>query len=99
MKDQIVNLNTLDLRGITPSLVDTRVRALKKRVFTDDQIRYLNSLSTKELLHRIIMGDVLISLLYHPEMLNMTQEKADMISSNLRFQQDFIREIIKGRKQ
>lgn len=97
MRNQIVSLQTLDLRGITPAIVDTPLRALKKRVFTEDEITYLNSRPTIELYHRIRMGDNLIKLLYRPEMLNMTQSRADAISSNLRYQQDFIKEIIKAR--
>lgn len=93
----IVGLKTLDIRAKLPTL-DTPERAIKKRVFTENEWSYLNSRSTAELHHRVRMGDHLIELLYRPEMLNMTQTQAHVISSNLRYQQDAIREIIKARE-
>lgn len=95
----VINLRTLDLRGKVsgPALVDGAVRALKKRVFTEDEWNFLNTRSTADLQHRIRQGDIIIRMLYRPEMMNMSQARADEISSNLRFQQDEIREIIKKR--
>lgn len=97
MKDQIIGLKTLDLRSSLPKLIDTPLKASKKRVFTEDEWEFLNTRPTKELWFRIRRGDFLIRLLHSPEMLNMTPAQASMISSNLRFQQDAIMEIIKSR--
>lgn len=98
MKDQVIGLSTLSIKATSPTLLDTPQRALKRRVFTEEEWGYLNSRPTVELYYRISQGDLLIRLLYRPEMLNMSQAKADMISSNLRYQQDAIREIIKSRE-
>lgn len=97
----IVGLNTLDLRARAarpgPDVVDVAVRAHKKRVFTEDEWNFLNTCPTLDLQHRIRQGDLLIGLLSRPEMLNMTADRANEISSNLRFQQDAIGDIIKHR--
>lgn len=96
-KAQVIGLNTLSLRATSPTLLDTPQRALKRRVFTEDEWNFLNSLPTAELYYRIGKGDQLIHLLSRPEMMNMDSQKAAMITSNLRYQQDAIREIIESR--
>lgn len=93
----VVLLKTIDLRGSAPKVVDTPIRSFKRRVFTEDQWKFLNTLSTKDLRKRWTRGGQLIGLLEHPAMMNMTQAQADMISSNLRYQRDAIMEIIEGR--
>lgn len=100
-KPVVVGLKTLDLKGVAvgtgPSWLDTGIRPNKKRVFTEDQWRFLNTRPDEDLLGRIKQGDFLISLLESPQMLNMTPKLAAMVASNLRYQQDAIREIIKKR--
>lgn len=102
-KNQVVGLHTLNLRGQVagfgtgPVLLDTAVRAYKKRVFTDEQWAFLQQQSTADLQYRIGQGDLLIGLLSRPEMMNMVKGEADRIASNLRFQQDAIRQIIRAR--
>jgi hypothetical protein len=96
-KAQIIGLNTLSLRATSPTLLDTPQRALKRRVFTEDEWNFLNTRPTKELHYRIYKGDLLIDLLNRPEMMNMASQKAAEITSNLRYQQDAIREIIESR--
>ena len=97
----VVGLKTLRVSGDASGLnyVDLAVRAHKKRVFTDDEWKYLQSRPTAELHYRIAQGDFLIALLARPEMLNMTPTSAAKIQSNLRFQQDAIREIITARSK
>jgi hypothetical protein len=102
--DQVVGLQTLTLRGQVmavgsrpPVLVDTAVRAYKKRVFTDEQWAYLNTRSTVDLQHRIRQGFLLIWLLRRPEMMNMVKGEADRVSSNLCYQIEAICQIIKSR--
>lgn len=99
--NQVIGLRTLTLRGRAvstgPVLVDTAVRAFKRRVFTDEQWAYLNQQSTADLEHRIQQGNLLIGMLSRPEMMNMVKGEADRISSNLRYQQDAIRQIISSR--
>lgn len=99
MPDIVIGLKTLDLNAVTAPMLDTRLRPHRKRVFTEDEWNFLNTRPTAELQARVACGDTLIKLLYRPEMLNMTQRQADALSSNLRFQQDAIREIIKARKE
>ena len=104
-KHVVVGLKTLELRGEVlrqaqdtgPSFLSTGLRPRKKRVFTEDEWRFLNSLPDEDLMARIGQGDRLIELLHRPEMLNMTQGLAAKVASNLRYQQDAIREIIKKR--
>jgi hypothetical protein len=98
-EDIIIGLRTLELVAVSPKFVDTPERAFKRRVFTDDEWRYLNSRPTAELHARIALGSRLISLMYRPELLNMDQRQAAQLSSNLRYQQDAIREIIKARNE
>lgn len=99
-KNQIVGLNTLNLRSVVaPAGKNTRIRPTKKRVFTDDEVHYLNTLSDLELMGRIKQGYRLIDLLQRPEMMNMNKAKADATASNLRFQIDFIHQILKTRKE
>lgn len=98
MSGMVVSLKTISLNTTMPTFMDTPQRAIKRRVFTEDEWRYLNTRSTKELLWRIRYGDTMIKLLYRPELINMTAKEADMLSSNLRYQQDAIREIIKTRE-
>lgn len=99
MNDIVIGLRTLELVSTTPSFVSTPQRADKKRVFTEDEWKYLNSLPTEELEHRIAYGNTLICMMYRPELLNMTSKQADALSSNLRYQQDAIRSIIAHRKE
>lgn len=97
-RDVVIGLKTIAMRGAAVQPVtSTPARPLKRRVFTDAQWSYLYTLSTDELKRRISQGLVLIGLLYRPEMLNMTQPQADMISSNLRYQIDAIQAIIDTR--
>lgn len=93
-KAQIVGLNTLKLQ----STINTVIRPHKKRVFTEDEWNFLNRQTTEDLKWRISQGDLIINLLKRPEMLNMTPAQAAMISSNLKFQQEAIREIIRSRQ-
>lgn len=98
MKNQIVGLNTLNLRAERGSTVkSTAIRPHKKRVFSEAEYAYLHALDTEELYRRIAVGNQLIALLHRPEMMNMTAGKAAQTASNLRFQQDAIRQIIAGR--
>ena len=97
-KPVVIGLKTLDMQMTTgPRLVDTAIRADKKRVFTEDEWKKLNKMSTAILKQKILTGDFLINILSRPEMMNMTPQQANMISSNLKFQQDAIREIIDSR--
>ena len=102
MKDQVVGLKTLKLHSQAistgPAFMNTPARAKKRRVFTEDEWRYLNTRPTMELSQRIAYGQQLIGLLYRPEMLNMTPQKAAMISSNLRYQIEAIQQIIDSRR-
>ena len=97
-EDIIVSLKTLELVSTTPKFTDTPQRAFKKRVFTEDQWRYLNTRATEELEKRIELGNLWITLIYLPSNLNVNQAEAHALSSNIRFQQDAIREIIESRK-
>ena len=98
-KAQIVGLKTLDLRGVlSPMSRHTPHRAHKKRVFTEDEWRFLHTRTDEDLARRILQGDNLIALLNRPEMVNMVAGEAARIASNLRYQQDAIREILKGRQ-
>lgn len=97
---QVIGLNTLKLSGtavMASKVVSVPYPASKKRVFTDEQWQFLNTLSNQELFGRIGQGYHLIGLLYRPEMLNMNGPKADMVSSNLRFQIDAIWTILEAR--
>ncbi len=98
-KNQIVGLRSLELRSVPASMGNTysAIRPIKKRTFTEDEYKFLCSLSIEELLERITQGDTLIALLNRPEMMNMTPASANQISSNLKFQQDEIRKIIKAK--
>ncbi len=89
-------LKTLGLRGMT--FTDTRLRANSKRVFSEAEWEFLHTLPTRDLESRIAQGDLLINLLNRPDMINMNGKEAEAVSSNLRFQQDAIRQIISSRK-
>ena len=89
-KHQVIKLKTLTFHGS----VSAPIRPVKKRVFTEDEWRFLNTLETVDLLGRIEQGAHLLRLLYNPRMLNMTQKEAAKISSNLRYQMDAIWSII-----
>lgn len=95
---QIVGLKTLNIKSNLSSFTSNQIRPIKKRVFTEDEINFLNTRAVNDLETRIQRGNMIISLLYNPSMLNMTQSQADMISSNLRYQIDTIREIIRSRQ-
>ena len=96
---QTVGLNTLFLRGKVPQAgKNVPIRAVMKRVFTDDEWTFLNTCTDEDLRRRIGKGYMFINILYRPEMLNMAPAESARISSNLRFQQDAIRDILKSRK-
>ena len=97
-KGIVIGLKTIDVRAKTMPVVSAPQRAFKQRIFTEDEWNYLNTLPTRELRQRVEFGNLIIRLLYQPEMLNMTPRQADALSSNLRYQQDAIREIIKSRE-
>lgn len=95
---QVVGLNTLFLHGSVPLAVNNSPkRPFMKHVFTEDEWSFLNTRSNKDLIKRIAKGDLLISLLHRPEMMNMVPNEASRISSNLLYQQDAIRSILKSR--
>ena len=91
----VIQLKTVNLQAKPVGMSDKSlsIRAMKKRVFTEDQWAMLNTQPDYDLRERIDRGDLIISLLYRPEM-NITKLKADEVSSNLRFQQDAIQKII-----
>ena len=96
---QIVGLKTLDMRSNVAQMSrNTPIRALKKRVFTDDEWAFLNTCTDDDLRGRIQKGNMLIGILYRPEMMNMVPGEAARISSNLKYQQDAIRGILASRK-
>jgi len=100
LQSQIVGLRTLDMVGSTAlATQSTQLRPIKKRVFTDEEWRFLNTLTDEDLLGRIGQGDQLIELLHNPAMMNMVPKEAGKVSSNLRFQQDAIRSILASRKE
>jgi len=84
---------------ISGVLVSAPARPKKKRVFTEDEYKFLESLPAADLLRRIRQGHHLIGLLEHPAMLNMTPREAARVSSNLRFQIDEITAIIRVRPE
>ena len=90
---QVVGLNTLSIR----SEVFAARRPVKKRVFTDDEWKFLNGRTNEDLLSRIERGRQLIALLHNPAMLNMTQGKAAATASNLHYQIDAIWSILNAR--
>lgn len=95
---QIVGLKTLDMRSNVAQMSrNTPIRALKKRVFTDDEWAFLNTCTDEDLRGRIQKGNMLIGILHRPEMMNMVPGESARISSNLRYQQEEIRSIIKNR--
>lgn len=93
-KAQTIGLNTLRVHG---KIVSAGKRPDKKRVFSDDDWSKLNRMRNDELLRRINQGKHIITLLYRPEMMNMNNKQADMISGNLRFQIDDIWSILAAR--
>jgi len=93
-KNQVVGLSTLRMNSSVPGFVSTEIRPLKKRVFTEDEINYLNTRSINDLRRRIETGRQLIGLLHRPDMLNMTQAHAAAISSNLKYQIETIQAIV-----
>jgi hypothetical protein len=97
-EDIIIGLKTIELTATMPKFIDTPERAFKKRVFTEDEWRFLNTRPTAELEARLKLGEVWIALIYLPNNLNVNQAEAHALSSNIRFQQDAIREIIESRK-
>lgn len=95
--NHVVGLKTLSMRSNLSSFTSNQIRPIKKRVFTEDEINFLKTRTVNDLETRIQRGNMIINLLYNPSMLNMTHEQADMISSNLRYQIDAIREIIRSK--
>lgn len=97
----IVGLKSLQLRSsrgaVGQPIVSTGIRPTKKRVFTEDEWAYLHQQTTEDLYRRIFQGDQLIELLHRPEMLNISNGEAAKVASNLKYQQDAIRQIIAGR--
>ncbi len=102
-KAQIIGLKTLklqsDVQRTGMDAISTAIRAHKKRVFTENEWEFLNSLPDNELVWRIEKGDMLIGLLHRPEMMNMNPKEANKISSNLKYQQDAIRSILTNRSK
>ena len=100
-KAQVVGLKTLDVKAqaLKPGqdFTSAAIRAWKKRVFTEDEWNFLNTLPTAELRNRIQTGHALIGILHRPEMMNMTPQLAAMVSSNLYFQIEAIQKIIDAR--
>ena len=97
---QTIALKTLDVRGaVALASSNVPIRALKKRVFTDDEWAFLNTCTDEDLRGRIGKGNMLIGILHRPEMMNMVPAESARISSNLRFQQDAIRDILKNRSR
>ena len=95
---QVVGLNTLFLSGAVPQASrNMPIRPMQKRVFTDDQWVFLQTRTDEDLRARIDKGNMLIAILHRPEMMNMVPKEANRISSNLRYQQDAIRSILKSR--
>lgn len=93
----VVGLNTLNLNTTGPGLNSSPFRPHKKRVFTEDEYKFLLTCTNEDLLRRIKQGRSLIEMLKRPEMLNMTPKSAAYYSSNLNYQIDEIRNIIKSR--
>jgi len=92
-----VGLKTLTLKATSPDIVSGPVRPHKKRVFTEDEYKFLNTRSTEDLFARVLQGRRLIELLHRPDMLNMTPKSAAYYSSNLKYQIDEIYVILKSR--
>ena len=96
-KAQVIKLKTLDMQATMPNETFTPLRPHKKRVFTEDEWRFLNTLSTAELFNRMKQGEILTKMLENYEWLNMTHGAAKTLTSNLHYQMDAIESIIKGR--
>lgn len=96
-----IKLKTLDLQGRVvstgPSYMNTPNRPNKKRRFTEDEWRKLNSCTNEDLFLRIERGRSLIEFLHSPQMINMSQGEAARVASNLHYQIDAIREILRKR--
>lgn len=90
----VVRLQTVDLSS---SVVSAGKRPHKKRVFTEDEWKFLHTRDNADLLRRIGQGHRLIKMLGNPAMLNMTQASAAYYQSNLRFQIDAIWRILESR--
>ena len=93
--NQVVGLSTLKIRSEIVSIPRT---ARGSKVFSDESWHKLNQMSTEELKSRIKKGNLIIGLMYRPEM-SHTKAEADKVSSNLRYQQDAIQKIIEGRRE
>lgn len=95
----VIGLKTLRIHGHRVSLQSssTPIQPAKRRVFTEDEWNFLNSLPSSDLARRIRQGEFLIRLLHSPQMMNTTQKEADRLSSNLKYQIEAIQSIIDGR--
>lgn len=97
-KDQVIGLNTLSIQPAVARIgKSTPLRPGKKPAFTDDEWRFLNQQTDQDLLNRIAQGDQLIRLVNNPSIMNMVPAEAARAVSNLRYQQDAIRDILKAR--
>lgn len=92
----VVGLKSLKLNSQRG--VDVAQRAHKKRVFTEDEYNFLQTLSIGELKNRQNLGRNLIAILYNPAAMNMTPKQAAAVSSNLKFQIDAIQNIINAKE-
>lgn len=100
----VIGLNTLTMQSQVvstgPRKVSAPQRPHKKRVFTEDEWRFLHTRTDEDLYRRIFRGDQLIQMISTPAMaesLGMRPQEANRLISNLKFQQDAIREIIRKR--
>lgn len=95
----VVGLKSLSLKGTVPSK-ERYVPMLNRtpeNIFTEDEIRFLNSLPTPELWRRYCQGENLINLWNSPSVLNVTRGESSKMVSNMKYQMDYIMSIIEKR--
>lgn len=97
-EDVVVGLNSLSLRGKSSKMGYVPIlERSPERIFTEDEIKFLHSLSTEDLWRRYRQGEFLVSLFPSPDIMNMTKLDISKVASNLRYQMDVIMSIIRKR--